>query len=69
MSVSSPPPKKTQKTKNKFTNVEADLGSKNLWFNIHVIFMLLFCINISLPKSRRAWGSLSLQFTKLKKKF
>lgn len=42
--------------------------SKGLRFNIHVIFTLLFCINISLPKTPQRMGSLSLPFTKLKKK-
>lgn len=51
-----------------FTNVDEDQDSKNLCFNIRVIFTLLFGINILLPKSCRALGSLSLPFTKLKKK-
>ena len=33
------PQKKTKtKTKTDFTNVDTDQGSKNLWFNMHVIF-------------------------------
>lgn len=39
-----------------FANVETDEDSKNLWFNIHVIFILLFSINIALPTSCRAQG-------------
>lgn len=34
-------PKKKKKLKTGFTNVDTDQGSKNLWFNIHVI--LLYC--------------------------
>lgn len=42
--------------------------SKGLRFNIYVIFILLFCINILLLKISQRMGSLSLLFIKLKKK-
>lgn len=42
--------------------------SKGLRFNIYVIFILLFCINILLLKILQRMGSLSLLFIKLKKK-
>lgn len=48
------PQKKNKKTD--FINVDTDQGSKNLWFNMHVIFTLLFCINISLPSHAEHWG-------------